>query len=421
MVAFTANFRLIKPDFNSEGWDTQLNTDLDLLDSIIGQFNTGLTIQGVWLNATFYAAGVSVVDATTGHVWISSTTYTSSAAPITFAQDRVAFPTIWTDITNPATSAAASAANALISANNAAASLTTLQGLFGGGSTGTGMLVLSTGATITNPTFAGLGAITPTSVTTGAITATTISGTTGTFTGLISGSSTVGIKGTTTNDNAQAGSIGEFAECFLPGAATSTTVTVTIAAPCVLSWAAHPFVVNGNLPAAFAVEFTTTGALPTGLSVGVTYYATPINSSTLHLSTTAANALAGVFITTTGTQSGTHTGFACAFVTASTPTDVLAMTLTAGDWEVWGSANPTNAGTNTLFEVWTNSVSATIPAAPYSGRLVQWIGSTTTPPVLAVGRARYLVSGPANVFLSILEGSTTSGSCGGYMCARRMR
>lgn len=124
MTTFTTNFRLKKPDFNSEGWDTSINTDLDMIDSLIGQFNTGLNIQGIWLNATLYQAGVSVVDALTGHIWILGTTYTTSNSPATFAQDRASFPTYWTDVTNPATSAAASATAAALSATAASASQT---------------------------------------------------------------------------------------------------------------------------------------------------------------------------------------------------------------------------------------------------------------------------------------------------------
>jgi hypothetical protein len=128
MTSFTTNFRLTKPDFNSEGWDTLLNGDLDLLDSIIGQFNTGLSIQGIWLNATLYAAGISVVDSLTGHIWLANIAHTSSVTPTTFLQDRTNNPTFWTDVTNPATSATVSATNAAASAAAAAASQTAAAG-----------------------------------------------------------------------------------------------------------------------------------------------------------------------------------------------------------------------------------------------------------------------------------------------------
>ena len=78
-------------------------------------------------------------------------------------------------------------------------------------------------------------------------------------------------------------------------------VTMTIAAPCVVTWTAHGMV-TGN-----SVTFTTTGALPTGLAVNTQYFITKINDNTFNLSATRALLAAGTFITTSGTQSGTHT------------------------------------------------------------------------------------------------------------------
>jgi hypothetical protein len=82
------------------------------------------------------------------------------------------------------------------------------------------------------------------------------------------------------------------------------TATMTIAAPCVASLTTH------TLATGDAVKFTTTGALPTGLTASATYYAKVINANTFNLHTTRADAIAGTNpITTTGTQSGTHTLF----------------------------------------------------------------------------------------------------------------
>lgn len=46
----------------------------------------------------------------------------------------------------------------------------------------------------------------------------------------------------------------------------SSAATITIAAPGVVSWTAH------GLLAGTPVKFSTTGALPTGLTAGTTYY-----------------------------------------------------------------------------------------------------------------------------------------------------
>ena len=86
----------------------------------------------------------------------------------------------------------------------------------------------------------------------------------------------------------------------------SSAVTITIASPAVVSWPAH------GLPAGTAVEFTTTGALPTGLVAGTKYYVsvTGLTADAFQVADTQAHALAGTnSIDTTGTQSGAHTGW----------------------------------------------------------------------------------------------------------------
>lgn len=79
----------------------------------------------------------------------------------------------------------------------------------------------------------------------------------------------------------------------------SATVTMTIATPGVISWTAHGLAVGNK------VQFSTSGALPTGLTAGTTYFVktTPdANSFTV----SATNG--GAAVATSGTQSGTHTG-----------------------------------------------------------------------------------------------------------------
>jgi len=82
------------------------------------------------------------------------------------------------------------------------------------------------------------------------------------------------------------------------------TATMTIAAPCVVSLTTH------TLATGEQVKFTTDGALPTGITASQTYYAKVINANTFNIHATRADAIAGTNpITTTGTQSGTHTLF----------------------------------------------------------------------------------------------------------------
>lgn len=78
------------------------------------------------------------------------------------------------------------------------------------------------------------------------------------------------------------------------------TVTMTIAAPGVVT-------AGQDIPTGTPVVFTTTGALPTGLTAGTTYYWCRVDATTGNVATSLANAQAGTFITTSGSQSGTHT------------------------------------------------------------------------------------------------------------------
>lgn len=80
--------------------------------------------------------------------------------------------------------------------------------------------------------------------------------------------------------------------------ATSFNVTISNASPGVVTKVAH------GLAANTAVVFSTTGALPTGLTAGVTYYVkTVIDADTFSVSATAG----GSAINTSSAGSGTHT------------------------------------------------------------------------------------------------------------------
>lgn len=79
------------------------------------------------------------------------------------------------------------------------------------------------------------------------------------------------------------------------------TFTVTIAAPAVFTCAGH------GMTSGTIVTFTTTGALPTGLAIATEYWVTVVDANTFKVSTSTTNYQAGTFVTTTGSQSGTHT------------------------------------------------------------------------------------------------------------------
>ena len=84
----------------------------------------------------------------------------------------------------------------------------------------------------------------------------------------------------------------------------TSTVTITIATPGVVSWTAH------GLRSGDKLQLTTSGALPTGLTASTTYFVIYNDANSFWLATSLANAAAGTKIATSGSQSGTHTAVA---------------------------------------------------------------------------------------------------------------
>jgi len=77
----------------------------------------------------------------------------------------------------------------------------------------------------------------------------------------------------------------------------SSEVTITIASPAVVTFSSLSNVPNGT-----AIQLNSTGALPTGLSVGTVYYVSNSSGATCNLTATYG----GANINTSGTQSGTQ-------------------------------------------------------------------------------------------------------------------
>ena len=89
---------------------------------------------------------------------------------------------------------------------------------------------------------------------------------------------------------------------FIPVKRTPTTVTMTLASPCVVTWTAHGFKTGQR------VTFDSTGALYTGLTIGTQYFVITAGLSTdlFQVSTS----LGGGAVNTSGSQSGVHTAIA---------------------------------------------------------------------------------------------------------------
>lgn len=208
-------------------------------------------------------------------------------------------------------------------------------------------------------------------------------------------------------------------ECTAAHQGTSTdSVTavaasmLTIAVPCVVTWNSHGKA-NGT-----AVVFTTTGALPAGLTVGTTYYVSGAATNTFNVAATPG----GTAITTTGTQSGTHT---CK-TTSTVPSERL-----TGTDPLWLDLGPTNrhAMFDAIISTGTEQLAGhTVTISNASPGVVSWTshglpdGSTLTlsttgalPTGLTVGTTYYVVNAATHTFqlAAILGGTAINTSSAG--------
>lgn len=148
--------------------------------------------------------------------------------------------------------------------------------------------------------------------------------------GLIAG--TGQFPGSTTNDKAAVGNVGEIMSSTCPSAATTATVTISQASPGVITWTAHGFTT------ACPVVFTTTGSLPAAIVSGTVYYVVPssITTNTFSVATSLANALAGTGINTASASTPTTTGTAGAAEATTVALGMTGLALTPGDWDCYG-------------------------------------------------------------------------------------
>jgi len=134
------------------------------------------------------------------------------------------------------------------------------------------------------------------------------------------------------------------------------TVTITIAAPGVVTWTAHGLSVNDT------IRFTTTGALPTGLAINTTYYVKEVLSANTFTVSTSAG---GAAVTTSGTQSGTQTALVW-YGTAVVAVANTAVTLASINIPGWSMGVGGGMEIDALFSL-TNSASAKNIGMTYGG------------------------------------------------------
>lgn len=121
--------------------------------------------------------------------------------------------------------------------------------------------------------------------------------------------------------------------------------------------------------------------------------------------------------------SGTASGVS---MSSSTNTDITSVSLTAGDWDCWGTVTFTTGAATaaTTFASWLSTTSATDPNGLNSGARIQY--NYTFPTVIAstfsIGKIRISLSGTTTLYLTgIWLGSGTTPNGSGFIGARRRR
>jgi hypothetical protein len=106
--------------------------------------------------------------------------------------------------------------------------------------------------------------------------------------------------------------------------------------------------------------------------------------------------------------------------------DITSISLTAGDWDVYGTvATAPDAGTTTsTISGWVSSTSVTAPTLPNSGGrfLVHYASSAGGANALPTGKRRFSLAGTTTIYLSgTAEFAVSTMGLYGYIGARRVR
>ncbi len=114
-------------------------------------------------------------------------------------------------------------------------------------------------------------------------------------------------------------------------------------------------------------------------------------------------------------------------VTTATATDITSISLTAGDWDVWGNVQslPDAATTTTLMISYVSATSATIPVYPNKGAVAEISGVNIAAGqvlTLPTGTRRYSVAAPTTIYLEVyMNFAVNTMTAFGCIAARRVR
>jgi hypothetical protein len=181
---------------------------------------------------------------------------------------------------------------------------------------------------------------------------------------------------------------------FLGG---SQTATISVANPSIITVAASP--VTGA-----AVMFTTTGTLPTGLTVGTTYYVSKINATTFNVSTSPT---LSPLVQVTASGAGTHTvsNMSLAITppqasnstqlatTAYVKTALTNVPVTLTNWSL-SETNTAQTATITI----ANPAVATVASSPPNGTAIAFTTTGALPTGLVAGTPYYVFNRTATTY-----------------------
>lgn len=112
-------------------------------------------------------------------------------------------------------------------------------------------------------------------------------------------------------------------------------------------------------------------------------------------------------------------------LTTSVAKDITSIVLTAGDWDVWGTAGFDNGSGSTAWSLmlaWISSTSATAPVAPNAGAYVRLSYPLTGNEIISpVGMRRFSLNVTTTIYLSVFATFTNTAFGFGSIHARRAR
>lgn len=113
-------------------------------------------------------------------------------------------------------------------------------------------------------------------------------------------------------------------------------------------------------------------------------------------------------------------------LTSGVAADITSISLTAGDWEVWGNvvSNPGAGTTTSVINGAANTVSATLPTFPGSGAYARYSYTSAANAVnsLPIGRARFSLAATTTIYLvTNMTFAVSTMSAYGFIGARRIR